>query len=61
MSGPEHYRAAELHIKAADLEWEDCTPAQLAVTFAAAQAHATLALAAAIAVARGLHWDEALK
>jgi hypothetical protein len=47
MTGPEHYRAAELHTEAADLEWKDSTPAQLAVTFAAAQAHATLALVAA--------------
>lgn len=51
MNGPEHFRAAENYLKAArdaDPAW--CDDSHRAVQVAAAQAHATLALAAATAL-----------
>lgn len=50
MNGPEHYREAELLIERAGEQWHDNGPGcGSEETIAAAQVHATLALAAATA------------
>lgn len=76
MNGPEHFREAEKRLQASDWQWQqageqnDDALAQGALREAAmAQAHATLALAAATAMAAygatGMHyvdfnaWDQA--
>jgi hypothetical protein len=51
MTGPEHYEAAVTLLTGRDAHPELVQEALV---------HATLALAAATAEARGLHWDEVL-
>lgn len=58
MNGAEHYRGAEeLLDEAALLDWDN--PAERSI-LAAAQVHATLALAAATADPWGDHWKQAI-
>ncbi len=61
MTGPEHYKEAERIIQAC--QTEPLSQADALASATIAQAHATLALAAATAVAPGLWttaWDEAI-
>lgn len=57
MTGPEHYEYAEQLLTGAD-QWDDTDPEQryyVKVAYAAAQVHATLALAAATALQPSTH------
>jgi hypothetical protein len=65
MTGPEHYKAAEKTL--ADLDGAAVVLEEFMAAIAAAQVHATLALAAATATARGnadpydwLAWNKTL-
>jgi hypothetical protein len=60
VTGPEHYQAAEMLLKASDQDRPDTDPAEL---ISAAQVHATLALAAATAMPVGDfdEWREVTK
>jgi hypothetical protein len=60
MTGPEHYEASERLLAEGERCMKHMTVQEFASIVCAAEAHATLALAAATAEARGLHWDEVL-
>lgn len=61
MNGAWHYREAELLLEMTlDRAPPVSSPSEIAAAIAHAQVHATLALAASNAEARGLHWDEVL-
>ena len=62
MTGPEHYREAERLLNAADRSWETEVNYNTVIewdadTLAAAQVHATLALAAATAAGQATAYD----